>query len=670
MSDPVNPLDKFRSHSIHYILTIAQTTEALRPFADGAANGQVSYLNALAGKKLGEEITPGVYLLIDTRKTAEFNLTNVSFETVVNDKSSKASSSTFLSSVHLTIEDPSGIGFFNYLKYLIDEKFKCSVSSMFMNLNIIFVGHTDTGTSEIVATNGIILIPTGEFTLSNVSSKGAIYNMELSANGNIGQQHYSLTKLPNTFNFTIKESLLGNAIQSLENKLNLVYKNYHESLQVEITEQTSETEATAKKIGKLVQFMFTIPKDWFYYTIPTQAEKNKETAFRGVPPEHGSGDDGKLPNSQFSTSQDGTINEVLNHLFTLCPEIMQKFNSEKAKSGDGKIYKILTSITSDDDIQLIHYDVIEYSVPNINRDISKIKDNGKVDPKGLGIEFEYIFSGKNIDILDFNFEILNLYAGLIPTVNGNVVAKKEQLEKTQQKPDNDSKPADKKQTGYIPEKEPAYVPPQTNIQKNNLADITTRNHPGLETVFTDSQEFHKALADLMFASHTATLKIRGNPLLFSNCSISSVAPHVKLSSSVQEYTSNITGDKIEAATQWEYNYASKSPISGSSTIIQAHIEHRKYIDGITDSSTDSASLFATGQYAKVHIYGPKDYPFSGDMGLNDYKVKLFYDGWYFVNSIKTTFNGSDFTQELELITLEPYGNYASTTSATNSKVTN
>ena len=61
------------------------------------------------------------------------------------------------------------------------------------------------------------------------------------------------------------------------------------------------------------------------------------------------------------------------------------------------------------------------------------------------------------------------------------------------------------------------------------------------------------------------------------------------------------------------------------------------------------------QFAKVNIFGPKDYPFSHDIDLPEFKVQLFYDGYYWISAVKHDFAGSSFTQELTLHALDIYG---------------
>jgi hypothetical protein len=88
-------------------------------------------------------------------------------------------------------------------------------------------------------------------------------------------------------------------------------------------------------------------------------------------------------------------------------------SNDNRADGNLKGYKILTNVTSDDDTVVVHYDIANYAIPKITEDSGKQEGKDSVDKsvpfqinkdKNL-MTFEYIFTGKNADILNFDMKI-------------------------------------------------------------------------------------------------------------------------------------------------------------------------------------------------------------------------------------------------------------------------
>lgn len=689
MSNPANILDKYRSHSIHYILTVSNETENIRKILNpqtSESNG--GFLSNIVGKRLGDDIGNNVYLLVDSRKTSEFSIPSVSFTTLMGAKSDPAQTAIIGGTVDIQIVDPSGIGFFNYLRYLTFEKLNTDLSGLCFCLHIMFVGHTDDGGSEIVSTTGIPLMMNATFEMSEYTTRGAIYNLAFCASSmQIDTSISSISSIPNAISYEIKDSLLGNAIQSFENQLNIAsrttYLKYNPTI-LDASETYNEPQVKStkkdepKRNGRLVQYMITIPEHWFYFTIPTAADRNQELKFdsngkpTNVPGKNAS--DQKLPGSHAVTSPSTTAQEAIANLLHLSPEVTGLFNADKQKNGSGKLFKIATSVTSNSDVMLIHFDIIEYSVPNVNKTKGDVEDttgvsndsvkstvqDSKIPPKEGSIEFDYIFSGKNTDIIDFSIHVENMFIGLmtrtfspIRTDDGSVKIDFDQKKK------DDISPEIKDQDVVVPQQgknQPIMPFAQSGKNLDNNSAIAKRNIKDSQKSLENSQEFHKALADLHFASLNNTIKIRGNPWLFSSFMVDSVAPHTQLTTSLKDYLNNVSAEKISKLSAWEYDIKSKSTPKGNGSIVAAHIEHRKYVNKLAKSEKIS---LAEAQYAKVNIFGPKDYPFSSDIDLPEFKVQLFYDGWYWMSAVKHDFVGSSFTQEITMHALDVYGDNSS-----------
>ena len=672
MSKPENPLDKYRSHSIHYILLVANSTEGLRPFCD-INEGDKNLLMTVASKKLGEEVVDGVYILVDSRRTSEFSIQNMEYSTFVGGGANPSQMLQTIASIKMSLVDPSGIGFFNYLKYLIDVKLKTDMIGLKFLLNISFIGHTFEGKTELVDGLSIPLMSSTVFSLSHFSTKGGVYDMEfLPASTMVGSKtQHPLISLSNNVNYQATDSLLGTAVQSFENFLNKKSKDLYQSIApieklpgetVQESQVTANQQTQNKKNGRMVQYMITIPPEWFKFSLAASPQNIKEINFAKNNQEENKAND-HHPTANLSSSNSDSVQEALIELLSLCPDITKMANLDAKKSGNVKLYKILTSITSDSEVLMVHFDVVEYNVADPAAKPKVAEGNNNVPkpeetPDGA-IEFDFIFSGKNNDVLDFDIKIDNLSLALFSKPVQSVAAKSQILGTPQLKKNNDPVKRQENSTVMTVRENEIIIPqlPLSPYDSTGHVDMPNRNEKNYDEMVNNRQEFHKSLSDLCATGSIPILKIRGNPDLLRGFTVDSIPPHTKLTSSLKEYLSNSNIDRL---TVWEYdvNSSENAKPAGGATIAAAHLEHRKYIDTLTNTkdSQKSKNFLCVGQYMKVNVYGPRDYPFSQEAHLDSmFRVKLFYDGWYKVQSITNRFEGANFTQEIELIATNVYG---------------
>jgi len=694
MSTPENPLDKYRSYSFHHILIVANTTEALANYCNPQGSNAANFLGDVLNKNLGEELSKDVYLVVDTRKTSEFSISNLNIITTVGGSDSPSATTMLASKVIMNLVDPSGIGFYNYLKYLIDIKLKTDPAGLKFLLYTTFIGHTHSGTTETVDGIFIPLILGSVFSLTSFTTKGGEYEIEFfAASGTMSSNNTPYTLIPGTANYQAKESLLGNAVQSFENYLNITSKNFYKtynpidaSAPSKTGQSTNNAQNSGPKKGRLVQYMITIPENWFKFKLPTNAENVKETIFTSSAKTNTTQNTdqagGKQPTSYHSSMSNDTINSALNDLLLLSPEVNALASLTKKQEGTAKIFKILTSVTSDSETVVVHFDVVEYDIKNVNQPKPQVAESTPnattnfpkftdTNPRG-SIAFDFIFSGKNTDIINLDLKIDNLQ---LPLTSKPMIAisAKEQIVGTALSKKNDT-PIEKSTTETIMvcnEFQPIIHPARSGAESEAFVEWSNRNSKDYNQTINDRQEFHKALSDQQMTSIEPHVKIRGNPDLLRGFTVSTIPPHKRISSSVQEFI-GYNDAKIEQLSSWEYDTANTGPAKAAagSTIASAHVEHRQYIDkliGNDESDVKSTSRFlAVGQYAKINVFGPRDYPFSREAGLGkEYRVQLFYDGWYQIFEITHSFEGANFTQELVLKSIDSYGVPLTTQTITN-----
>lgn len=703
-----NPLDNFRSYSYHHILLVSNNSEALRELT---SNGNAGFLSKITGAQLGQDISNGVFLLVDTRKTSEFQIESLNYDAYITaGKSIRTPTDNIIigSLITMRLIDPSGIGFFNYMHYLIHEKLMTDVTGLQFLLHTVFVGHDDDGNTRYLPEHSITipLIMAGEFNLAEFGIKGGLYDISFACANN-GSAHLlnNVSYLPEVIDIRATDNLLGTAIQSLENQLNLKSKEFylHYNPQYKNSDGSVSGDNSLgsengknKNNGRLVQYMITIPETWFYYWVDVHQVNSEEIDWVKKKQEtresQASTNEEKEPTPEqtsydalLSTAQGMSIADVLGMIFKNTNEVNKMFNLDAKKDGTGKCYKILTSITSNEETVMVHYDVAEYELPDVNQQ-AKIKeatknsvpkrDNG-ITPQNA-VEYDYLFSGKNSHIIEMEIKANNLFVALMSSTSGGAAAcQKIQEENQKQKPD--ISPAELKvDLNECLPMQPLCRPSITNSQAVNLAPNINKQLPQTKTRAENIQHFHRALADLNAVSIQPNVKIRGNPALISRYTIEPIPPHISYYGKIQDFLNASSKEDVynDKETSWEYDVNSRKKVTAANPVTKAHVDHRTFIEenhlkqvrndlaamkqGAT--AADNKSYLAGGTWVKINIFAPRDYPFnrgatSSDDNVNSYKQQFFYDSWYLLAKISNVFSGGSFTQELQLLSYDLYGKY-------------
>jgi hypothetical protein len=303
--------------------------------------------------------------------------------------------------------------------------------------------------------------------------------------------------------------------------------------------------------------------------------------------------------------------------------------------------------------------------------------------------FEYVFSGLDNDVLDFQIKANNLYIGLMSNSRVAQLAAKQMTDDDQtKKNENNVDIIDKSPYGVIAKNQPLVPPPKSIQAFNDYMKTPNKMDPEAKKKLENLQEFHKSLSDLHVSSLQTSIKIRGNPRVLKRYSIGEIPVHYRPSGKLKDYV-NLFAEGHSAdlakATGWEYKGLPEAKAASGANITEAHIRHREFVDRIckkvdvnintldsaasnNDKSTPNASFIAAGTWAKVNIYAPKDYPFAhmtdggghlseGTQGTNAYRTQLFYDSWYLVAKVSNSFDNGNYTQTLDLLGFDLYGDF-------------
>lgn len=371
-----------------------------------------------------------------------------------------------------------------------------------------------------------------------------------------------------------------------------------------------------------------------------------------------------------SLSPRSTIPDILSVIFSLCNEANQKISYDPSKKEKMvSRFKTKTYITSDLKSITAHYDVLEQKIPDVNDESPKtIKDSNKTDgiekdftirdgkrvPKN-SLEFDYIFSGKNTDILTFDIKLNNAILFLTNTDKlSEEMRLSAQVGATDQKKQKERIDAAKKNLHYKLQKHsPITAATRTSGEASGHAAVQQGNDARIGSIPGDvvrfKQEALNMLSDLHgVSSQEVKMTIRGNPdLLAKSAYYSNILPHVKITDTQNV---NTFGNEAFITTDLEvYKNALKEELINS-----------KVAETFPDKDISLSPL-----YVKVNIFGPNVNIFGdADPNTEKYAKQYWYDGWYFVKEVGHMFRDGDFTQDISMMAVDMFRRFKTTDNAT------
>ena len=674
-----NPLDNFRSYSYHFIMGVASSTEAWRPILptkDSSTGRKSPILQAVDNISLGDAI-PGVrdgYLLIDSRRFSQFNITDVEMETTPGG-SSPFNPMVMHQAMRMVMVDSTGLSFFNLLMDTY-KKMQTANDSAFYLLSIIFVGHKDDGTTETISTCNMPLVlldlnfefsHTGSiFTFSLAECEGGISQLTSADN------HVNLlgdVKSVSTFGGPANLSRL---VQNLEYQLNLksveAYRTYENSVAPR---------------GKLVQYMITIPSDWESFKVTnTINSKNVEQMHKST---RATRDKEEISKKEVLISQavapgayctvtfanTTTIQDALKQCLETSHELLELANKERAASGNGYTFRIVNSVTSDDITYVIHIDVYPNKIPKADPE-KNIKTSNAVGSATTSstnfanlIEYDYTFTGNNshVDRLKIDFKMgqsalnnaihmgrsrfaSNSTAGT-KTVKVNEIVDVKEDYGLQQKFVKNNDPI----LPNLPYKETAQNTKQTTEQLSK--DESWK-------IDKSKMEYENTYSMLNFmASLKLDLGVRGNPNLikkfFDRDERGGLPPHPKIIDIGQAAAIKAQDKDVSAQA-----IAQPGLVSAKQQYVSTFIAPR--IASITNKSKDGllngGDISTSDVFVKLNIMAPNtdthgNFKKETNATEDFFTNRFFYRGAYRVFTIKSTFTSGIFRHDLVLTPFDP-----------------
>ena len=680
-----NPLDQFQSHSIHYVMLAARSTQDVIGFTIDSQDAQSKTLSAIDNaKQLGDAVqldsNSKVYLMMDTRRFSQFLVEDFELETMMTGfavPGSKSPNSTAIS-MKFTVIDSFGISFANFLQFLMDQKLQVSYDGMTLLVRLLFIGHRSDGTTAVVQSLTIpAIFKQIQMDLNDV--KG-LYHCTLfpligMVSNSLNNPKWTSIGTASSYFTGVSANTLGAIVNSFERRLNDdSLKRYTE---LNAATQNGGVKTTVGRYGRPVQYMITLPKGWnnFKFSGPTQGGA-VETVFKELAAKEKSNSktaaeaQKKAQQNKSAPAKDSfvavdpalTISEVLDVIFGQCIEVAQlgNFTKKQDASGSLRFYKHLVTVTSDDESFTVHVDVVEFVVPNIDlatstKNGSSVSDNDaelytqlkmsdgtlKRAPRQF-VEYDYIFSGTNIDVLNLDLKIENLNILLMQGLKlgqGELWAKSTE---GQVQGDGESISKEEKAVFGLRRKDPALMPPRSINEGKNYSNLAANAQiDGDASPQAINQQYIQNLQAFYSGGPVdVKMQIRGNPDLMVQVALQTIPEHISALTLTSEGGASSTINesvKTKYRSDFEKNLLKLNNIGGSpgSPVNTQLMTGRNFV----------SSPF----FAKVNIFGPNVDFLTGGKGPGvDYAQQLFYENYYYIDKVISKIAGVHFTQELSM----------------------
>ena len=608
-----NPLHQYQSYDYRHILIIANTTDVIEELEKDSTYYDIT--RGAIGREKVERASGDFFVLINGFMDADYIINSLSTQNVISPSltGKNAAPSTFAVRGEMTIMEPKGTNLFNNLQDIYGE-LGTGASGCCFALKTFFIGHTDGRASENVARIKPIMFSPFDIK-ATFSHTGGEYFMRFFAMQN------GAAKLP-TFarkeQLTIKSGTIGDAFAKMEEKLNKRAEEYYRKVRASgfpgrqfeykfivdpIYDEYELNNLRAQNVtldGKQTQITFgkdAVPEQMIETVMKASRNVMAEVQGKTKILEQLERVEATRPRGQGS----GTRRKK-ERIKALEKQIFSGAKSKSEDLGPKYIFKIQSAVRLTNEKCILTFVIDRMVLPHGTK--KQVFEGLVNDAFGDHIlEFDYIYSGNNIDVLDFDIKMnmgLGFIQSLYPVPNlPNVeeydldclIKKQEQSVSTDGQYSN--KPLDKQ----------VLMPPLKSESD------TLRNVVGTQESL-DYQTLMNRWAGYEMAN--GKMRIVGNPILFNDLNLTS--------------TEVVTGEPSYLAKQGEWK-----PIYGNWP--------------------------ATPALMKVNIFTPNSgYGAPGQEGLRpeereDAYSPFWYRGYYFIKRVDNTFQDGMFTQDLHFAPL-------------------
>ena len=415
MSNPINPLSKYRSYSYHHILVVCDTTVAAENLSKVGGDGIALFEQAPDETKHAvQEIEGGNYVvLINGTTDAEFIINSLQWGTVfaptgnaMDEERGVQSYNIMTTDGDMVILEPRGMRFLNVLVNA-GNALHTDTNALIYMIKTIFVGVTDDGRTEINASfKPQIIIP---FDIkADFKIIGSEYHFSFVGAVNGGAHLPQVSRLAEGTQMYIPPgTTLEGALRTFESILNDKYAAFRKQISKEFPGPFENGEFDPSKFKK-VKYEFVINERY-------KDKGGKSNFIAGTNAKvmyqvSGNGD----PVLEFG--ENSLVVDAIDTIMQSSQQIVgDGFARRNQKNEIERFsYKIVTAVKSTPDEYRIIYNIKSYrtyttQVSDVNKNNAgqgqNQQGNDLTPSEGSVIEFDYFYTGKNTDILDLNLKM-------------------------------------------------------------------------------------------------------------------------------------------------------------------------------------------------------------------------------------------------------------------------
>jgi len=653
MSNPPNPLSQYHTYSYHHILLACSTTKVAE--ALHKSNELVTFRRDATqkntdtdpfGKYNAREVGDGRYIIvINGMEDADLIITDLKWKSVT--AASAGSNgvdrfSTMTLDGSMVIDEPRGVKFMNIMTE-VANRLRSDPNGIIFMIKTIFIGHTSSSVAYSLnqsqaetitsARTGDVYDPITNvrpslFFLTDITGQfrieGGRYNIGLIgvSNGASKQKHLmrAAQQISINFNDTVpgcEGRTLSGGLCRLQNAINRDYDQYFEKIKKEVESEVDSKGNKLKFNGKKVQYI--IKAEYPYAIAPNNGislaqQKRAVSSYVITDFKPQNTDKGKKDEAgSISFGDTRSIEQAIMKIVNRCSKIKEEavFTENNTIGEEAKwVPKVVSTVETTETTYKVIFKLrrVLEARSNIIATVAKRTDDNinslSEDVRRNVFTLDYIYTGKNTDILDFDIKMdfgLAFFQTLISTetIPSQQNAAKGQPP-TQVEASNDAKSPTITGQKDNPSSDSSHPPLRAKtpiFYSTKFDDKTNKNtlNPLLSTKFQSLLNRHAALDNI-----GAKVKIHGNPGLLNSMS------------------------------------KQPSEVSGQSDRLQtgANVE------------TDPFPFWeTTPAIVKLNIKMPTD-----DQD-GDYSLPFWYEGFYYCFQIENEFVSGEFTQTLEMMSL-------------------
>jgi hypothetical protein len=269
-------------------------------------------------------------------------------------------------------------------------------------------------------------------------------------------------------------------------------------------------------------------------------------------------------------------------------------------------------------------------------------------PKNF-LEFDYIFSGKNIDVLHLDLKLERLNTLLM---QGNRLGQGQLFsssDSAQKQTDGETAGDEKRTSSGMLAKDPVLLPQRSGDERTNFSNIgaNVQDKDG-NTPQSIRQQYIKNLSLLYNGPLKAKMSIRGNPDILERITLGTLPEHV---SSITIINGEAGASKDNLSVKQKYRKDFETNLLRLTPELSAAAGGAFKLTGVL-----SGPSFAAAQiFVKVNIFGPAANFITNEITGGNFAERIFYDDYYQLFSVLSKIEGSKFTQEFELSPISVYG---------------